>query len=81
MMRCLLGVLFVVVVLVVMVMFDWLNAREWVMDGLSGLQQGVEVLAEWGDALQGGVEKTGEVVEQAGEAVDATRATVEKIQQ
>ena len=80
-MRCVTGIVVFVLALAILVMFDWLNAREWVMDGLDGLQYGVEVLSEWGDTLQGKAEKTQAVLDQAQEAVEASKAVVEKIEE
>jgi len=78
-MRCLMGIMTVMIVLIVLVLFDWLNARVWILEGLSALQQGVEVLAEWGDTLQGQAAQTEGVMEQAEEIVDTLKPAVEKI--
>lgn len=79
MMRCVWALLFLLLVVIAFILFDWFDAREHVHDALSGLQYAVDVLGDWGDRLQEAVGMAQDTGDAAREAVEKAHATVEKI--
>ncbi len=78
-MRCVWGVVLIILTIVAFILFDWFDAREYVHDALSGLQYAVDVLSDWGDRLQDALGMAQDTGDTAREAVEKARATVEKL--
>lgn len=78
-MRCLLTFIGILTAIVILILFDWLNARALTMDFLSSLQHSVEVLSEWGDNLQKALGLSQDAATEAQTAVEKAKAAVEKI--
>ncbi len=78
-MRCLFGLIWILIAVAVLILFDWLNARVVAMDVLGMLQYSVEVLAEWGDQLKSAMGFGQEAAEEVKSAVEKAKAAVEKI--
>ncbi len=78
-MRCLFGLIWILIAVAVLILFDWLDARAVAMDVLGMLQYSVEVLAEWGDQLKSALGVSQEATEDVKSAVEKAKAAVEKI--
>ncbi len=78
-MRCVWGIVLMVLVLVAFILFDWFDARDHIHDALSGLQDAVDVLSDWGDRLQAALGMAQDTGASAHEVMEKARATVEKL--
>jgi len=78
-MRCLIWIMLGVLAMITLILFDWLNAREYAHDLLALLQHGVDVLSDWGDRLQDALGMAKETGDTAREALEKAHAVVEKL--